>query len=95
VFPAAGVVVPRFIAQGDPTMAKGNFNSRTKRLRELAKKDKRAAKDEKRAQKKADARAARTMGVGAMRPTPPGTPGADDAISPGQPSGTGAGEDRV
>ena len=45
-------------------MARVNFNSQTKRLRELAKKDKRAAKDEKRAQKKADARTARVAPVG-------------------------------
>ena len=39
-------------------MTKANLNSRNKRMRELAKKDKRAAKDEKRARKKADARTA-------------------------------------
>ena len=40
-------------------MGGAHFNNQTKRMRELAKKDKRAVKDEKRAQKKADARAAR------------------------------------
>jgi hypothetical protein len=45
-------------------MARANFNNQTKRARELAKKDKRAAKDGKRAQKKADARAARGGAVG-------------------------------
>jgi hypothetical protein len=49
-------------------MPKGNFNNRTKRNRELAKKDKRAAKDEKRAQKKAEARAARAATDGAAPP---------------------------
>ena len=45
-------------------MARPNFNNQTKRSRELAKKDKRAVKDEKRAQKKADARAARAAVAG-------------------------------
>jgi hypothetical protein len=40
-------------------MARANFNNQKKRVREIAKKDKRAAKDEKRARKKADARVAR------------------------------------
>jgi hypothetical protein len=70
--PAARVVVPRFPAQGDPTMARGNFNSQSKRARELAKKDKRAAKDQKREQKKADARATRAAAVGKLPSTPPG-----------------------
>ena len=48
-------------------MAKGNFNNQTKRNRELAKKDKRAQKDQKRALKKAEARAART-GTGGVAP---------------------------
>jgi hypothetical protein len=48
-------------------MAKGNFNNQTKRARELAKKDKRAAKDEKRAQKKTDARTARAAALGTAR----------------------------
>ena len=48
-------------------MAKANMNTRSKRMRELARKDKRAVKDEKRAQKKADARAAR----GVADPPPP------------------------
>jgi hypothetical protein len=48
-------------------MSKANLNTRSKRTRELARKDKRAAKDEKRAQKKADARAARA----AVDGTPP------------------------
>ncbi len=43
-------------------MARANFNNQKKRVREIAKKDKRAAKDEKRARKKADARAARGHG---------------------------------
>ena len=60
-------------------MARGNFNSQTKRLRELAKKDKRAAKDEKRAQKKADARAARAT-AGTMRPTAASAPPAKDEL---------------
>jgi hypothetical protein len=40
-------------------MAKANLNSQAKRKRELAKKDKRAEKDQKRAQRKAEARTAR------------------------------------
>ena len=53
-------------------MPKGNFNNQTKRNRELKKKDKRAAKDEKRAQKKAEARAARGA-VGGHAPPPSAT----------------------
>jgi hypothetical protein len=50
-------------------MARGNFNNQTKRKRELAKKDKRAAKDEKGAQKKAAARVARGGADGAAAPS--------------------------
>ena len=60
-------------------MARGTFNSQTKRLRELAKKDKRAAKDEKRAHKKADARAARVAAVGTAPSTPVDAPAAKPA----------------
>lgn len=42
-------------------MAKSNLNNQTKRKRELAKKDKRALKDEKRAVLKAEARAKRAV----------------------------------
>jgi hypothetical protein len=40
-------------------MVTSNFNSQTKRVRELAKKDKRSAKDDKRAPKKAETHAPR------------------------------------
>jgi hypothetical protein len=50
-------------------MAKGNFNNQTKRKRELKKKDKRAAKDEKRAQRKAVAREARAAAAGDAIPS--------------------------
>jgi hypothetical protein len=49
-------------------MARSNLNTQAKRKRELAKKDKRAAKDEKRAQKKAEARVARGTVDGAAQP---------------------------
>ncbi|HEX5048427.1 MAG TPA: hypothetical protein VFX89_15020 [Gammaproteobacteria bacterium] len=52
-------------------MSKVNLNTRSKRTRELARKDKRAAKDEKRAQKKADARAARAVADGKAAPSSP------------------------
>jgi len=57
-------------------MAKANLNTRSKRMRELARKDKRAVKDEKRAQKKADTRAARdgtggTAGLSTAAAAPP------------------------
>jgi hypothetical protein len=51
-------------------MAKANMNTRSKRMRELARKDKRAVKDEKRAQKKADARTARAGVDGTPAPAP-------------------------
>jgi hypothetical protein len=51
-------------------VARSNFNNPTKRLRELAKMDKRAAKDEKRAKNKTAARAAR----GAANETAPAAP---------------------
>jgi hypothetical protein len=41
-------------------MAKGNFNTQGKRQRELARRDKRAAKDRKRAERKAERAEART-----------------------------------
>ena len=53
-------------------MARANFTNQTKRTRELAKKDKREAKDKKRAQKKADARAARAVGDGTALSPPAG-----------------------
>ena len=57
-------------------MAKSNLNTQAKRKRELAKKDKRAAKDEKRALRKAEARAARdaAAGVSPTGPTPSAQP---------------------
>jgi hypothetical protein len=56
-------------------MARGNFNTQTKRRRELAKKDKRTAKDEKRGRKKVEARATRTAPDGtAPAPRTAGTP---------------------
>jgi hypothetical protein len=64
-------------------MAKANLNNRNKRMRELAKKDKRAAKDEKRAQKKADARVARGATDGTAVPsTFAGAPAANPAAAP-------------
>ena len=54
-------------------MAKANLRSQAKRKRELAKQDKLAAKDQKRAGRKADARTARGDG-GAPAETP--APGA-------------------
>jgi hypothetical protein len=49
-------------------MARSNLNNQAKRKRELAKKDKRAAKDQKRAMRKAEARAARAGVVGMSAP---------------------------
>ena len=49
-------------------MAKANLNSVTKRTRDLAKKDKRAAKDEKRSVRKAEARVARATKDGTPLP---------------------------
>ena len=58
-------------------MARANFDNQKKRVREIAKKDKRAAKDEKRARKKADARIARGPTDGPAAPVslarPPAT----------------------
>jgi hypothetical protein len=51
-------------------MARSNLNSQAKRKRELAKKDKRAVKDEKRAQRKQDARVARAVAAGEPIPAP-------------------------
>lgn len=50
-------------------MARSNLNTQAKRKRELAKKDKRAAKDEKRLQKKAEARVARANVDGTAQPS--------------------------
>lgn len=50
-------------------MARANLNNQNKRKRELAKKDKRAVKDEKRAAKKAEARVDRAVADGTPLPT--------------------------
>ena len=63
-------------------MAKSNLNKQAKRKRELARLDKRAAKDEKRAQRKADARTAREP---ADAPAPAKTAGATNIASAGAP----------
>jgi hypothetical protein len=62
-------------------MPKSNLNKQAKRKRELARQDKRAAKDEKRAQRKADARATQGGGeAGAKTPVvPTPTAGAPNA----------------
>jgi hypothetical protein len=49
-------------------MVTSNFNSQTKRVRELAKKDKSSAKDDKRVHKKAETRAASGSATAASRP---------------------------
>ena len=49
-------------------MPKSNLNNQTRRQRDLAKKDKRAAKDEKRALRKAEARVARAAADGTAPP---------------------------
>lgn len=71
-------------------MGRGNFNNQTKRARELAKKDKRAAKDEKRARKKADARAAHALKTAPS--TPEGGPAVKPAGTPGAQSSAAAGD---
>jgi hypothetical protein len=60
-------------------MPKSNLNKQSKRQRELAKHDKRSAKDEKRAQRKADARVERAVATGV--PPPPVAPPSPTSIA--------------
>ncbi len=60
-------------------MPKSNLNKQSKRQRELAKHDKRSAKDEKRAQRKQDARVERAVATGV--PPPPVAPPSATSIA--------------